>query len=331
MVSSSRSREETRFLALLSKTQDRAANIGGNKKKKTRRTADTDRNDVAEPSAANIDDDESTGEEEVDWRLPKYIETLESWLEDLAHHPQAPDKDVLKEYRMKVDFLRKILETFVESLASHQNVADSNSNSRRNSTQKNESADGRRRSFREESPFPVRHGSAGGISKVVAVPHGPAATSETITKEIHQRMIGRQQQQIRDELFGVDDQETSVFRHRRGRDQSEDQSDLDSLLRAHHADQEKVAEEMLSLTRALKEQAKVAGTIIQKDTQTLEKSNELAERNATKLSVESERLSEARSQFSCRCWIWLLIGTVSITFISMVWVMKLFRKRKEWE
>jgi len=62
---------------------------------------------------------------------------------------------------------------------------------------------------REESPFPVRHGSAGGISKVVAVPHGPAATSETITKEIHQRMIGRQQQQIRDELFGVDDQETS--------------------------------------------------------------------------------------------------------------------------
>jgi hypothetical protein len=71
MVSSSRSREETRFLALLSKTQDRAANIGGNKKKKTRRTADTDRNDVAEPSAANIDDDESTGEEEVDWRLPK--------------------------------------------------------------------------------------------------------------------------------------------------------------------------------------------------------------------------------------------------------------------
>ena len=42
------------------------------------------------------------------------------------------------------------------------------------------------------------------------------------------------------------------------------QNDLDSLLRAHHADQEQVAEEMLSLARALKEQAKVAGTIIQK-------------------------------------------------------------------
>ena len=44
---------------------------------------------------------------------------------------------------------------------------------------------------------------------MVVVPHGPAATSETIAKEIHQRMVGRQQQQIRDELFGSDDSETT--------------------------------------------------------------------------------------------------------------------------
>ena len=54
--------------------------------------------------------------------------------------------------------------------------------------------------FREESPFPAHHGHA--VGKVGVVPHGPAATSETIAKEIHQRMSGRQEQQIREELFG---------------------------------------------------------------------------------------------------------------------------------
>ena len=63
---------------------------------------------------------------------------------------------------------------------------------------------------REESPFPARHvGVAGGVRPLVVVPHGPAATGETIAKEIHQRMVGRQQQQIRDELFGSDVSETS--------------------------------------------------------------------------------------------------------------------------
>lgn len=65
-------------------------------------------------------------------------------------------------------------------------------------------------SFREDSPFSGRQGSGASIvDKVVVVPHGPAATSETIAKEIHQRMIGRQQQQVRDELFGSPEHDTS--------------------------------------------------------------------------------------------------------------------------
>ncbi len=67
--------------------------------------------------------------------------------------------------------------------------------------------------FREESPFPGHHGHGHIVAKVGVphgVPHGPAATGETIAKEIHQRMSGRQEQQIRDELFGGEsDQNTS--------------------------------------------------------------------------------------------------------------------------
>jgi len=58
MVSSVQSREETRFLALLAKTQERASNLGPRKKKKM----------IAKD---NENGDESGEEEEVDWRLPK--------------------------------------------------------------------------------------------------------------------------------------------------------------------------------------------------------------------------------------------------------------------
>ena len=45
--------------------------------------------------------------------------------------------------------------------------------------------------FREESPFPAKHGHvASKVGVPHVVPHGPAATGETITKEIHQRMSG---------------------------------------------------------------------------------------------------------------------------------------------
>jgi len=43
--------------------------------------------------------------------------------------------------------------------------------------------------------------------------------------------------------------------------------DLDILLRHHHAMQEKIAEDMLSLARNLKEQSHLASTIIKRDTE----------------------------------------------------------------
>ena len=77
-MSSVRSREETRFLALLAKTQERASNIG-QRKKKVRQNKPEDRQQkvIQEGRQSIVDNEDRTnngeesGEEEVDWRLPK--------------------------------------------------------------------------------------------------------------------------------------------------------------------------------------------------------------------------------------------------------------------
>ena len=111
---------------------------------------------------------------------------------------------------------------------------------------------------------------------VVLLPHGPASTGEQVTKEIHQKLEGRRARGVRDQLFdGTDGFGEAVsdadVRRRHGRRHDDDEvdgpsNDLDVLLKAHHAAQEKVAEDMLSLTRSLKEQTIAAGEIVRKDT-----------------------------------------------------------------
>ena len=80
MVSSVRSREETRFLALLAKTQERASNIGQRKKKVRQNKPEDRQQKVIQEGRQSIVDNENedrtnngeeSGEEEVDWRLPK--------------------------------------------------------------------------------------------------------------------------------------------------------------------------------------------------------------------------------------------------------------------
>ena len=92
-------------------------------------------------------------------------------------------------------------------------------------------------------------------------------------------------------------------------------ADFEGLMRAQHEVQEQTAEEMLELTRALKEQSLAAHEIIKKDITTLTKTDELADRNTERLGIETERLAE-HTKRSCRCWIWFIVLVVSITFVG---------------
>ena len=151
-----KSREEIRFLALLNKSQEKAALL---------KNPETDKN------AIKIDDE---------WRVPKFVQTLEDWLISLETHPQGPSKDVLVEYKSKVEFLKKVLD-------SRNCVSVEKSVPIVKKTDVVDIAGGtRRRSLRSLSPPDVSEI----IQPVPVIPHGPSTTNEPITQEIHQKTIG---------------------------------------------------------------------------------------------------------------------------------------------
>nr|CAD7572504.1 unnamed protein product [Timema californicum] len=109
--------------------------------------------------------------------------------------------------------------------------------------------------------------------KVVAaqlLSHGPTSTSDTITKEIHQKTTSKYTKELRDQLFQNDKVQVSEdnLRHRKEKGSGED---LDVLLKYHHSMREKIADNMLLMVRNLKEQSQLASTIIKKDVETFKR------------------------------------------------------------
>lgn len=90
--------------------------------------------------------------------------------------------------------------------------------------------------------------------------------------------------------------------------------DLDKVIDFHQKRQDRIANEMLTLTRSLKEQSELANRIIRKDTETVGQSMQLTERNFSKLKEESETLQE-HSRRSCKCWMWIILLTVMAVFV----------------
>jgi len=151
---------------------------------------------------------------------------------------------------------------------------------------------------------------------------GPVSSNEKVVKEIQLQTQTRHHQQMREELLGKEDNEV----RQRGPAGGDTSEDLDVVLKYHQAMQEKVAQDMVWLARSLKENSLLARHIIKKDTEVLESSTVLAEKNYSKLKVESSRL-EQHVQRCCSWWIWITLAIVCCTFLSMVVFIKLFPKR----
>lgn len=103
-------------------------------------------------------------------------------------------------------------------------------------------------------------------------------------------------------------------------------ADADELLKYHENMQQKITEDMLLLTRNLKEQSQTANKIIKTDTEVVGRSTELAQQNFSKLTVESAKLGE-HSRKAWKCWMWLMLAAVLIIFINMVFFMKIMKKK----
>ncbi|KFW02167.1 Vesicle transport protein USE1, partial [Eurypyga helias] len=214
-----------------------------------------------------------------------------------------PAPELLNEYSRKVDFLKGLLEA--EKLASSTEKALAN--------------------------------------QFLAPGRTPTTTKERTpaTKIVHLQTKARCTGKMRSELlgtvcFGAAASLLLVYRFCffplsscRGLASDEKQSavELDAVLQHHQDMQEKLAEEMLSLARSLKNNTLAAQNVIKQDNQTLSHSLRMADQNFEKLKDESDRL-EQHAKKSVNWLLWIMLIVVCFIFISMILFIRIFPKLK---
>ncbi|XP_043464306.1 vesicle transport protein USE1 [Leptopilina heterotoma] len=166
------------------------------------------------------------------------------------------------------------------------------------------------------------------VEKVVAtqmVSTGIYSTDEyhgsNIMTQIHQKTSSKYNQELRSELFkptGKKDQELS--------DSTVDTDDTSAVLKYNSKMHENIANNILLMTRSMREHATIASGIIRRDIRTLENSNKLTEGNHLNLKSESLKLGE-HTKSNWRCWVWIMVAFVLIVFFNMILFMKVARKK----
>ncbi|NXX94212.1 USE1 protein, partial [Centropus bengalensis] len=227
-----------------------------------------------------------------EWRLEKYVAALEVMLHELKQQAGKPAPELLNEYSRKVDFLKGLLEA--EKLSSSTEKALAN--------------------------------------QFLAPGRTPTTTKERTpaTKTVHLQTKARCTGKMRSELLGTVGTNPQLFSSScRGLASDEKQSgvELDAVLQHHQDMQEKLAEEMLSLARSLKNNTLAAQNVIKQDNQTLSHSLRMADQNFEKLKDESDRL-EQHAKKSVNWLLWLMLIVVCFIFISMILFIRIFPKLK---
>ncbi|KAM6231519.1 vesicle transport protein USE1 isoform 2-T2 [Spheniscus humboldti] len=229
-----------------------------------------------------------------EWRLEKYVAALEDMLRELKKQSNKPAPELLNEYSRKVDFLKGLLEA--EKLSSSTEKALAN--------------------------------------QFLAPGRTPTTTKERTpaTKTVHLQTKARCTGKMRSELlgtvcFGAAASLLLVYRLGLASDEKQSAVELDAVLQHHQDMQEKLAEEMLSLARSLKNNTLAAQNVIKQDNQTLSHSLRMADQNFEKLKDESDRL-EQHAKKSVNWLLWIMLIVVCFIFISMILFIRIFPKLK---
>ncbi|XP_053971659.1 vesicle transport protein USE1 [Hylaeus volcanicus] len=223
-----------------------------------------------------------------DWKLEKYILALDDMIKQLQTLPNKPSKDTLMSYITRIDFLKGLINTTKLTNPVDRVVAVQMLS--KNSVTFNDSL------------------------------------SPNITTQIHQKTSAKYNRELRNELFYTDKGSLEDGVRQRLSSTSMQDDDLDMLLKYNRNIQEKIAENMLSMTSSMKEHALAANAIIKKDISLLEKSDKLTDLNTAKLKTESLKLQEHTSSH-WRCWMWVMIAFVLVVFFNMVLFIKVAKKR----
>ncbi|NWS12931.1 USE1 protein, partial [Pachyramphus minor] len=229
-----------------------------------------------------------------EWRLEKYVAALEDMLRELKKQSSKPAPELLNEYSRKVDFLKGFLEA--EKLSSSMEKALAN------------------------------QFLAPGRTPTTAKERTPA------TKTVHLQTKARCTGQMRSELLGTVGLVLLLCWYFADcpclqSDEKQSAVELDAVLQHHQDMQEKLAEEMLSLARSLKNNTLAAQNVIKQDNQTLSHSLRMADQNFEKLKDESDRL-EQHAKKSVNWLLWIMLIVVCFIFISMILFIRIFPKLK---
>ncbi|NXQ16579.1 USE1 protein, partial [Peucedramus taeniatus] len=229
-----------------------------------------------------------------EWRLVKYVAALKDMLRELKKQSSKPAPELLNEYSRKVEFLKGLLEA--EKLSSSTEKALAN------------------------------QFLAPGRTPTTAKERTPA------TRTVHLQTKARCTGQMRSELLGTvrsvlllccfTDCPACLTS-----DEKQSAVELDAVLQHHQDMQEKLAEEMLSLARSLKNNTLAAQNVIKQDNQTLSHSLRMADQNFEKLKDESDRL-EQHAKKSVNWLLWIMLIVVCFIFISMILFIRIFPKLK---
>ncbi|XP_026296860.1 vesicle transport protein USE1 isoform X2 [Apis mellifera] len=222
------------------------------------------------------------------YQLFQYIFTLDDMIKHLQTLSSKPSKDTMMSYIKRIDFLKGLVNT--SKLTSPVDRVVAVQMLPKNSTTFNDSI-------------------------------GP-----NITTQIHQKTSAKYNKELRAELFHNDKGISEDGIRQRSSTMNMQDDDLDALLKYNRNIQEKIAENMLSMTSSIKEHALAANAIIKKDIGLLEKSDKLTDINTNKLKTESLKLQE-HTQSYWRCWMWVMIAFVLVIFFNMVLFIKVAKKR----
>eukprot|EP00794_Sanderia_malayensis_P009978 gene9978-11001_t len=171
-----------------------------------------------------------------EWRIEKYLEALRFQLQDIGKQSSKPDQEVLREYKRKVDFLQGVIQT-----------------------EKIQCSSSKLRAYQQLIPASSNlHSDHCSNSQHVS----------DLSKDIHLLSRGRYHKEMRNELFGLEDENLDGGLKRRRGVSTEDHStkeDIDEIIRQHHEKQEKVAEEMIKMAQNMKHTSLAASNIIKAD------------------------------------------------------------------
>ncbi|XP_058054409.1 vesicle transport protein USE1 [Anopheles bellator] len=219
--------------------------------------------------------EEMVAVDKQDWRLKKYIRSLNTMLSELEEDCEHSELAMIDEYKKRFVALKQSANYVLEA---------------------------------DENRYKLQ-------SK-----HRGNDTADDVLREVRQINNEKYQKEQRSELFNGN---FSTIRRRAGQKVAEN---LEQTVKQYSNEQERLAEDMLRLTRNLKEQTETANKIIKNDTEVLMKSSNLTDKNTSALKKESGKLQES-SKKACKCWLWMMIAFVMMVFIFMVMFMKIMKKK----